>query len=133
MRGLFRPFIALIVLGALVGCSAFDDEKANSSWCADWVNDEYGGYCSETWEEADSTYDSDRDQFLPGSSDSGSGSPGRSTGAGVTDQPSVYNGNDLDCEDFDSQIVAQAYLKLHPEDADYLDGDGDGVACEWVT
>jgi hypothetical protein len=49
------------------------------------------------------------------------------------DDSSVYRGRDLDCGDFGSRAEAQAYLEANPADADYLDGDGDGVACEWGT
>jgi beta-lactamase superfamily II metal-dependent hydrolase len=39
-------------------------------------------------------------------------------------------GGDLDCADFTSQEEAQAVLEANPEDPNYLDGEGDGVACE---
>src|SRR5215207_7343690 len=37
---------------------------------------------------------------------------------------------DLDCADFDSQEEAQAVLERDPSDPNYLDGEGDGIACE---
>jgi len=37
---------------------------------------------------------------------------------------------DKDCIDFATHAQAQAYFEAHPGDPDYLDGDGDGVACE---
>ena len=40
---------------------------------------------------------------------------------------------DLDCDDFDTRADAQAYYRDHPNDADWLDGDNDGRACEWGT
>jgi hypothetical protein len=40
-------------------------------------------------------------------------------------------GGHLDCSDFGSQAEAQAHLDANPNDPHYLDGDGDGVACEW--
>ncbi|MDP9485292.1 MAG: excalibur calcium-binding domain-containing protein [Actinomycetota bacterium] len=41
-------------------------------------------------------------------------------------------GGDLDCIDFPSQKAAQAKLKAKPSDADGLDMDNDGVACQIV-
>ena len=41
-------------------------------------------------------------------------------------------GGDLDCIDFPSQRAAQAKLKAKPSDADGLDLDNDGVACQIV-
>jgi len=37
---------------------------------------------------------------------------------------------DLNCSDFATQEEAQAVLDANPEDPNYLDGEGDGVACE---
>ena len=37
---------------------------------------------------------------------------------------------DLDCSDFATQEEAQAVLDANPDDPNYLDGEGDGVACE---
>lgn len=39
-------------------------------------------------------------------------------------------GGDLDCADFDTREEAQVVLDANPDDPNYLDGDGDGVACE---
>ncbi len=37
---------------------------------------------------------------------------------------------DLDCADFATQEEAQAVLDANPSDPNYLDGEGDGIACE---
>ncbi len=37
---------------------------------------------------------------------------------------------DLDCADFATQEEAQAVLDANPGDPNYLDGEGDGIACE---
>ncbi len=37
---------------------------------------------------------------------------------------------DLDCADFDTQEEAQEVLDANPSDPIYLDGEGDGIACE---
>ncbi len=37
---------------------------------------------------------------------------------------------DLNCSDFATQEEAQAVLDANPDDPNYLDGEGDGVACE---
>jgi hypothetical protein len=81
------------------------------------VDDREGGYCAETEAEAK---DKHRDSL------GGSAPDFRDY-----DQPNVYNGGDLDCEDFNAKAEAQAYLEANRGDADYLDGDG--VACEWGT
>jgi len=39
--------------------------------------------------------------------------------------------NRYDCSDFASHADAQAYYESHPADWDWLDGDNDGIACEW--
>ena len=46
--------------------------------------------------------------------------------------PSVSSDGDrnLDCASFATQKEAQKVLKQDPSDPNYLDGDGDGVACE---
>lgn len=132
MRGLVGVIVALVALGALVGCSAMMEEqtKAPPLGCAEWVNDREGGYCGKTDEEADRER-SDHLELM-GSSGGGESSSG-SNRSSVTDQPPVYRGSDLDCEDFASRAEAQAYLEANPTDADYLDGDGDRIACEWGT
>jgi hypothetical protein len=46
--------------------------------------------------------------------------------------PSAGSGtdSDLDCASFETQEQAQRVLEQDPSDPNYLDGDGDGVACE---
>jgi hypothetical protein len=44
----------------------------------------------------------------------------------------VTMSGDLDCVDFDHQEEAQAVLDADPSDPHLLDGDGDGIACEWL-
>ena|SRR5215208_3161847 len=46
--------------------------------------------------------------------------------------PSTGTGtdSDLDCASFETHEQAQRVLKQDPSDPNYLDGDGDGVACE---
>ena len=46
--------------------------------------------------------------------------------------PSVGSGSDsdLDCASFATHEQAQRVLEQDPSDPNYLDGDGDGVACE---
>jgi LPXTG-motif cell wall-anchored protein len=36
----------------------------------------------------------------------------------------------LNCDDFDNQAAAQAFLRADPSDPEGLDGNNDGVACE---
>jgi hypothetical protein len=128
MRALLRVLFALVVLGALSGCSEsaqdYDERKVG---CAEWT-DTGGGRCLKTFREMYDDAERNRGRVEPPPLVNR-----RSTNAGVFDQPSVYNGGDLDCEDFGSRSEAQAYLEANPEDADYLDGDGDGIACEWGT
>jgi hypothetical protein len=60
------------------------------------------------------------------------GASATDSGGGGTGSPPV-TGGDRDCADFASQSEAQRYFRAKggPEqDPDYLDGDGDGVACE---
>ncbi|MFB4166026.1 excalibur calcium-binding domain-containing protein [Alteribacillus sp. JSM 102045] len=42
----------------------------------------------------------------------------------------AQHGEDLNCEDFDTQAEAQAHLDAHLDDPDDLDRDGDGTPCE---
>jgi hypothetical protein len=49
------------------------------------------------------------------------------------DQPSSAGSStdsDLDCASFATHEEAQKVLEQDPSDPNYLDGDGDGVACE---
>jgi hypothetical protein len=48
------------------------------------------------------------------------------------ESPSAGSGADsnLDCANFDTHEEAQRVLEEDPSDPHYLDGDGDGVACE---
>jgi micrococcal nuclease len=48
------------------------------------------------------------------------------------ESPSAGSGADsnLDCANFDTHEEAQRVLEEDPSDPNYLDGDGDGVACE---
>jgi micrococcal nuclease len=61
----------------------------------------------------------------------GGGCPG-SESQSVTGSASARSGADsnLDCASFAYQEDAQRVLKQDPSDPNYLDGDGDGVACE---
>lgn len=124
MLGLFRLITALVLLGVVVGCTEsvqeIDERKLG---CAEWT-DEGGGRCLRTFQGMYDNAARTRREMKPPSG-------GNTTGVGVSDLPSVYG--DLDCDDFSSRAGAQAYLESHPADADYLDGDGDGVACEWPS
>jgi micrococcal nuclease len=69
--------------------------------------------------------------------DRGNGIGGGCSGSESETQPgdrstSAGNGGDtnLDCGHFATQEEAQRVLKQDPSDPNYLDGDGDGVACE---
>lgn len=54
MHGLMGVIVELVALGALVGCSAMQEQtKAPPPGCAEWVNDREGGYCGKTDEQAD--------------------------------------------------------------------------------
>jgi hypothetical protein len=44
--------------------------------------------------------------------------------------PAPDSSGDLNCSDFSTQEEAQAVLNGDPGDPNYLDGDGDGIACE---
>ena len=37
-----------------------------------------------------------------------------------------------DCDDFNNQYEAQNHLRANPSDADVLDADNDGIACEHI-
>ena len=41
-------------------------------------------------------------------------------------------GDLFNCSDFATQAQAQAVLRADPTDPNRLDGDGDGIACEWT-
>jgi endonuclease YncB( thermonuclease family) len=71
------------------------------------------------------------DAPVGGASGGGSGGAGGSGGG----TPPVTAG-DRDCADFASQSEAQRYFRAKGgpgSDPDYLDGDGDGVACETLS
>jgi hypothetical protein len=56
-----------------------------------------------------------------------------STASGGTGfDPTAYigHGNRYNCSDFQSQADAQAVLRADPSDANRLDGDRNGIACE---
>jgi hypothetical protein len=123
MRALLRVLFALVVLGALSGCTntgsmvRYDGcENHPEDPCdieAERRMDERNWIDSQAHEDYRKSQE-EYEEYL-----------------WERDQPSVYNGGDLDCEDFGSRSEAQAYLEANPTDSDYLDGDGDGVACEW--
>lgn len=69
--------------------------------------------------------------------DRGNGIGGGCSGSEPQSQPdnqSASRGSgaesDLDCASFDTHEEAQRVLEQDPSDPNYLDGDGDGVACE---
>ena len=65
-----------------------------------------------------------------GGSDGSSGS-GTSTGSSdSSNSASSSNPNEYNCSDFETQSEAQAVLERDPSDPNYLDGEGDGIACE---
>jgi competence protein ComEC len=45
-------------------------------------------------------------------------------------EPEPAPTGDLDCADFATQEEALAVLEANPSDPNYLDGEGDGIACE---
>jgi micrococcal nuclease len=61
-----------------------------------------------------------------------SGSASQSVGGSASAAGSGADSN-LDCASFAYQEDAQRVLKQDPSDPNYLDGDGDGVACEDLT
>jgi hypothetical protein len=127
--------VALIVLVTVMGCSAMQERPVRHAGCANWIDDNEGGFCAETDAEADRKHRSSLGDGGGGSGGVGSSSSvsSGSTGGSSSQQSSVYSGGDLDCDDFASRAEAQAYLEANSADADYLDGDGDGIACEWGT
>jgi micrococcal nuclease len=44
--------------------------------------------------------------------------------------PGSWVDSNLDCASFETHAQAQRVLERDPSDPHYLDGDGDGVACE---
>lgn len=105
MRALTRIVVTLVALGALVGCTdtMADREAARQDY-------KFNQYATEAVEGR-------REHEL------------RRAEEERSIRTSVYG--DLDCEDFGSRAEAQVYLESHPYDTNYLDGDGDGIACEW--
>jgi hypothetical protein len=118
MCGPLRVILALVVLGVLAGCT---EEAAE-------------GEPVEVFEPGPLNVPPRECVWLLKGEERPDYCPPESADDGATiDQPSVYSGNDLDCEDFSSRAEAQAYLEANPAGADYLDGGGDGIACEWGT
>jgi micrococcal nuclease len=69
----------------------------------------------------------DRDNGIGGGcSGSESGSPAASQSA----SPESEGDSNLDCASFETHEEAQRVFEQDPSDPNYLDGDGDGVACE---
>jgi hypothetical protein len=56
--------------------------------------------------------------------------PSASASAPPPPEPESVPTGDLDCADFATQEEAQAVLDADPSDPNYLDGEGDGIACE---
>lgn len=125
MRGLMRVVCLIVILVALMGCSALEEQEVSHPGCFTWVDDREGGYCAETDAGANRRY---RDSLDRGESSSEGDGPSSSS---RIDRSSSSGG--LDCDDFTSRAAAQEYLDSRPPDAAYLDGDNDGVACEWGT
>ena len=59
-----------------------------------------------------------------------SGSELESTVASQTASPGSGGDSNLDCASFETHEQAQRVFEQDPSDPNYLDGDGDGVACE---
>ena len=125
MRGLMRVACLIVTLVALMGCSELEEQEVNHPGCFTWVDDREGGYCEETDAEANRRYRDSLDR------DESSSEVGRPSSSSRSDRSS--SSAHLDCDDFTSRAAAQEYLDSHPADAAYLDGDNDGVACEWGT
>ena len=58
------------------------------------------------------------------------GSEPEPTPASQSASPGSEVDSNLDCASFDTHEEAQRVLERDPSDPHYLDGDGDGVACE---
>ena len=74
---------------------------------------------------------------MPAQTDRGNGIGGGCSGSEPqsppdSQSPSAESSQDsnLDCADFETHDEAQRVLEQDPSDLNYLDGDGDGVACE---
>ncbi len=63
-----------------------------------------------------------------GGGTSRSGDDNDDAGASAAEEP--VKEKDRDCPDFPSQAAAQAALEANPSDAERLDRDDDGIACE---
>jgi len=59
-----------------------------------------------------------------------SGSEAESPAASQSASPESGADSNLDCASFETHAEAQRVLEQDPSDPNYLDGDGDGVACE---
>lgn len=71
----------------------------------------------------------DRGNGIGGGCDNGSTTIQESSLSG-SQHLGTRGGGDLDCADFATQEEAQRVLEQDPSDPNYLDGEGDGVACE---
>lgn len=69
----------------------------------------------------------DRDNGIGGGC---SGSEPESPAASQSASPGTGADSNLDCASFETHEEAQRVLEQDPSDPNYLDGDGDGVACE---
>jgi micrococcal nuclease len=69
----------------------------------------------------------DRDNGIGGGC---SGSEPESPAASQSTSPGSEVDSNLDCASFETHEEAQRVLEQDPSDPNYLDGDGDGVACE---
>jgi micrococcal nuclease len=69
----------------------------------------------------------DRDNGIGGGC---SGSEAESPAASQSASPESGADSNLDCASFETHEQAQRVLEQDPSDPNYLDGDGDGVACE---
>jgi micrococcal nuclease len=69
----------------------------------------------------------DRDNGIGGGC---SGSEAESPAASQSSSPESGVDSNLDCASFATHEEAQKVLEQDPSDPNYLDGDGDGVACE---
>ena len=69
----------------------------------------------------------DRDNGIGGGC---TGSEPESPAASQSASPGSGGDSNLDCASFETHEEAQRVLEQDPSDPHYLDGDGDGVACE---